>query len=174
MLSGFFASLPLSVLGVHNVPWVPTRRQLLAHIIRLARVEPGTVFYDLGCGDGRVVIEAAKHGARGVCVELRSDLIAEAVERAKSEGVYDRIKFLNTSFFDVDLGEADVVYMYLLTRVNAQLRPKLERELRVGARVVTLDFEIPGWRPVQVEKHLVAGMSRTLYLYIKGVSDSGH
>lgn len=166
-----FRLLPLSVLGAHNVPWVPTRRQLLAHVMRLAGVKPGTVFYDLGCGDGRVVIEAAKRGARGVCVELRRDLIEQAMRNAREAGVADRIRFINKSFFDVDLGDADVVYMYLLTRVNAQLRPKLEKELRLGARIVTLDFEVPGWKPVQIEKHVVAGMTRILYLYIKGVSD---
>lgn len=171
-MPGFFRALPLSVLGAHNVPWVPTRKQLIEHIMRLARVEPGLVFYDLGCGDGRVVIEAAKRGARGVCVELRSDLLEQAISAARDAGVEDRIKFVNKSFFDIDLSDADIVYMYLLTRVNAQLRPKLEKELRLGARVVTLDFEVPGWRPVQVERHIVAGMSRTLFLYIRGVSDS--
>ncbi len=150
---------------------MPTRKQLLAHVMRLADVKPGVVFYDLGCGDGRVVIEAAKRGARGVCVELRRDLIEQAMRNAREAGVADRIRFVNKSFFDVDLSDADIVYMYLLTRVNAQLRPKLEKELRLGARVVTLDFEVPGWKPVQVEKHVVAGMTRVLYLYIKGVSD---
>ncbi len=166
-----FAALPLSLLGTHDVPWVPTRKQLLSHIMRLAGAAPGKVFYDLGCGDGRVAIEAAKRGAKAVCVELRRDLIEEAYRRAEEAGVADRIIFVNKSFFDVDISDADIIYMYLLTRVNARLRPKLEKELRPGARVVTLDFEIPGWRPVHVEKHYVAGMQRILYLYVKGVSD---
>jgi ubiquinone/menaquinone biosynthesis C-methylase UbiE len=169
---GFFAALPLSVLGAHDVPWVPTRRQLIDHVMRIAKVGPGMVFYDLGCGDGRVAIEAARRGARAVCVELRRDLIEQAMEAAREAGVYDRIEFINGNFFNVDLGRADIVYMYLLTRVNAQLRPKLEKELRLGARVVSLDFEIPGWKPVHVERHVVAGMTRTIFLYIKGVSDA--
>jgi SAM-dependent methyltransferase len=140
--------------------------------MRVAAVKPGQIFYDLGCGDGRVVIEAVKRGAYGVCVELRRDLIEQAKENAKREHVYERIRFVNDSFFNIDLSDADIVYMYLLTRVNAQLRPKLEKELRTGARIVTLDFEIPGWKPVHVEKHIVAGMTRTIYLYIRGVSDS--
>ncbi len=173
MQIGFlFRELPLSVLGAHNVPWVPTRRQLIEHVMRLAKPGPGKVFYDLGCGDGRVVIEAAKRGSIGVCVELRRELIEQAMENARKEKVYDKIRFINDSFFNIDLGDADIVYMYLLTRVNAQLRPKLERELRLGTRVVTLDFEVPGWRPVQVERHVVAGMTRVLYLYVKGVSDA--
>jgi hypothetical protein len=77
---------------------------------------------------------------------------------------------LTVAFFDVDLSDADSVYMYLLGRINARLRPKLERELKLGARVVTLDFPVEGWRPVVVERHIVSGMTRTLYLYIAGVS----
>ena len=80
------------------------------------------------------------------------------------------MRFVNKSFFDVDVSDADAVYMYLLSRVNARLRPKLERELRPGARVVTLDFPVEGWKPVVVERYNVAGMTRVLYLYIIGVS----
>ncbi len=171
-LAGFFASLPLVMLGSYDVPWVPTRRQLLPHVMRLAGVGPGVRFYDLGCGDGRVAIEAARRGARAYCVEIRRDLLEKARENAREAGVEERIVFLNKSFFEVDLRDADVVYMYLLSRVNALLRPKLERELRIGARVVTLDFPVAGWKPVHVEKHFVAGMQRVLYLYIRGVSDA--
>ena len=170
-LAAFFSTLPLTLIGTYDVPWVPTRRRLIGYALRLAGVREGTVFYDLGCGDGRVAIEAARRGARAVCVEIRRELIEKAVENARRAGVEDRIVFINKSFFDVDLSDADAVYMYLLSRVNAMLRPKLEKELRVGARVVTLDFPVAGWRPVHVERHQVAGMVRTLYLYIRGVSD---
>jgi ubiquinone/menaquinone biosynthesis C-methylase UbiE len=166
-----FARLPLSILGSYDVPWVPTRRQLIEHIMRLAKVGEGDVFYDLGCGDGRVVIEAAKRGARAVCVELREDLIKTAMENAKKAGVANRITFINEDFHKVNISDATVVYMYLLTRVNASLRPKLEKELKPGTRVVSLDFAIPGWKPVEVERHNVAGLTRILYLYIKGISD---
>ena len=172
VLNGLFAQLPLSVLGSYDVPWVPTRRQLIEHIMRLAKVGEGDIFYDLGCGDGRVVIEAARRGARAVCVELREDLIKAAMENARKAGVADRIVFLNEDFYKVDISDATVVYMYLLTRVNASLKPKLERELKPGTRIVSLDFAIPGWKPVEVERHNVAGLTRILYLYIKGVSDA--
>ncbi len=168
---GWLALLQLSRFESYDVPWVPTRKELLRHVMRVAKVGPGDVFYDLGCGDGRVVIEAAKRGARGVCVEIREDLIREARRRAEEEGVADRIRFVQGSFFDVDLSDATIVYMYLLTRVNKALRPKLERELRAGTRVVTLDFEIPGWKPVYVERHYTGSLERTIYLYVKGVSD---
>ena len=168
---GWLALLQLSSYESYDVPWVPTRKELLKHIMRIARVGPNDVFYDLGCGDGRVVIEAAKRGARGVCVEIREELIREAMENARKEGVADRIKFVHGSFTDVDLRDATVVYMYLLTRVNRMLKPKLEKELRLGTRVVTLDFEIPGWKPVHVEKHYTGSLERIIYLYVKGVSD---
>ncbi len=167
---GFFSSLPLVLLGSYDVPWVPTRRVLIEHILRLAGVGEGTRFYDLGCGDGRVAVEAAKRGAYVYCVEIRGDLIARAMENARRAGVFDRVRFVNKSFFDVEVSDADAVYMYLLSRVNARLRPKLERELRPGARVVTLDFPVEGWKPVVVERYNVAGMTRVLYLYIIGVS----
>ncbi len=172
IFAGLFAQLPLSVLGNYDVPWVPTRRQLISHIMRIAKVGPGDVFYDLGCGDGRMVIEAAKRGAKAVCVELREDLIRTAMENAEKAGVRDRIVFVNEDFHRVNLSDATVVYMYLLTRVNASLKPKLEAELKPGTRVVTLDFAIPGWKPVEVERHNVAGLTRVIYLYIKGVSDA--
>ncbi len=167
----------LSVLALHpylfstDIPWVPTRKELLPHIMRLARIRDGAVFYDLGCGDGRVVIEAALHGAQGVCVEIKRELIEEAKRRARKAGVYERIVFVNDDFFNIDISDADIVYMYLLTKANRLLRPKLEAQLKIGARVITLDFEIPGWKPIHVEKHYVNGFNRSLYLYVKGVSD---
>jgi ubiquinone/menaquinone biosynthesis C-methylase UbiE len=168
--AGIFAAVPLAEVGGYDVPWVPTRRVLVAKALDLARLSPGETLYDLGCGDGRVAIEAARRGARAVCVEIREDLIEKARENAEKAGVADKIEFVNASFFEVDLSGADVVYMYLLTRVNAALRPKLERELRGGARVVTLDFQVPGWRPVIVERTETGGMPRALYLYLAGVS----
>jgi precorrin-6B methylase 2 len=170
-IDSLFRNLPLIVLGSYDVPWVPTRRKLISHIMRIAGVQRGIRFYDLGCGDGRVVIEAAKRGALAYCIEIRRDLIEKAIENAQKEGVAERIHFINDNFFKVDLSKADVVYMYLLTRVNNMLKPKLESELRVGTRVVTLDFPVPGWKPVHVEKHYTSGLSRIIYLYIMGISN---
>jgi len=162
----------MSYYGTISVPWVPTRDELLEYIVKLARLKKDDVFYDLGCGDGRVVIRAVKEGIkRGVCVEINSSLIERAKEAAQREGVYDRIVFLNEDFFKVPLSDATVVYMYLLTSVNRALKPKLESELRNGTRVVTLDFEIPGWKPVQVVEIALPSRMAKLFLYIKGVSD---
>ncbi len=171
VVTGWFTVLPLAFVGNLEVPWVPTRYELIRHVLRVAKVGPNDVFYDLGCGDGRVVVEAAKIGARGVCVEIREDLIKQAMENAAKEHVKDRIRFINADFHKVDISDATVVYMYLLTRVNESLKPKLTRELRLGTRIVTLDFEIPGWKPVHVERHYTGGLERTIYLYIRGISD---
>lgn len=157
--------------GISLAPWVPTRDELLPYIMNLARVRPGDVFYDLGCGDGRMVIEAVLRGAKGVCVEVNKELISRAEERARKLGVLDKIVFINDDFFNVMLSDATVIYMYLLTSVNKMLKPKLSRELRMGTRVVTLDFEIPGWRPVHVLRVSLGYREATIYLYVKGVSD---
>jgi len=152
-------------------PWVPTRDELLPYVMSLAKVGPNDVVYDLGCGDGRVVIEAVLRGARGVCVEINKELIARAEERARKLGISDRVEFINDDFFNVPLSGATVIYMYLLTSVNRMLKPKLAREVRIGTRIVSLDFEIPGWRPVHVVRVSLGYRDATLYLYIKGISD---
>jgi len=155
-----------------RVPWVPTREELLDIIMRLANIKNEDIFYDLGCGDGRVVIRAVKEGAKkGVCVELNSTLIEKAKENAKAEKVLDRIVFINDDFFNVLLKDATIVYMYLLTSVNKALKPKLETELVNGTRVVTLDFEVPGWKPIQIVEVSLSMRTARLYLYIKGISD---
>jgi len=169
--TGWFVLLPIHLLATYDVPWVPTRYELIKHIMRIARVGPGDIFYDLGCGDGRIVIEAAKRGAKAVCIEIREDLLQQAKENARKACVYQRIRFIHGDFFKIDLSDATIVYMYLLTRVNEKLRPKLQQELSVGTRIVTLDFAIPKWRPVHIEKHYTGGLERIIYLYIRGVSD---
>jgi len=152
-------------------PWVPTRMELLPYIMMLAKPRDGDVFYDLGCGDGRVAIEASLRGARAVCIELNKELIEKAKERARKLGVYDRITFINDDFFNVSLSDATILYMYLLTSVNRMLKPKLKRELRLGTRIITLDFEIPGWRPIHILRVSLGYRDSTLYLYRKGLSD---
>lgn len=166
VLLGVVYSHPLA-----QAPWVPTREELLPYVMMVAKPTKDDVFYDLGCGDGRVVIEAALRGAKGVCVEINPDLIRKAKEAAEKLNVADRISFINDDFFNVSLRDATVVYMYLLTSVNRALKPKLEKELRLGSRVVTLDFEIPGWRPIHVTRVSLGYREATLYLYVRGVSD---
>ncbi len=157
-----------------TVPWIPSPLRVVYKALELAWVGPCDVVYDLGAGDGRVVIIAARDfGARrAVGVEL-DPLLAEAARvKARLEGVEDRVEIVEADFFTVDVSEATVVYLYLYMSVNEALRPKLERELRPGARVVAVDFPVPGWVPVLVRRlRDESDLVRTLRLYIIGLSD---
>ena len=151
-----------------RVPWVPSRAEFIDFALTMANVKEGDVFYDLGCGDGRVVIEAAKRGAQAVCVEINPTLIKRAKENIEKEGVADKVKIINANFFDISIRDASVIYLYLLTSVNKALKPKLETELSPGTRVISLDFEIPGWVPVRMVSLVTSTRVGTLYLYIIG------
>ncbi|MEB3787387.1 MAG: class I SAM-dependent methyltransferase [Desulfurococcales archaeon] len=166
--------IALTLGGGIGVPFVPTRDDVLDLIFKALDLREGDVFYDLGCGNGKVVVEAARRYPikRGVCVEARRDLAEEARKRAREAGVSDRVIIVNDDMFKVDISDATAVYMYLLTSVNEMLKPKLAKELRRGTRIATLDFQIPGWKPVKVLGDK-AGWQRTIYLYIIGVSDTG-
>lgn len=151
---------------MYDVPFVATPEVVVRRMLQLARVQPGEVVYDLGSGDGRIVIMAAKEfGARAVGVEIRKDLYEQSMARIKDLGLADRATIINASFYEVNISDADVVTMYLLTTVNERLRPKLEKELRPATRVVTHDFEVPGWRPVVVEEVYEDWRSHKLFLY---------
>ena len=143
--------------------------------LSLARVGPCDVIYDLGCGDGRVVVIAARDfGVRkAVGVELDEALATIASLRAREEGVADRVEIIEGDMFSVDVSEATVVYIYMYASINELLAGKLERELKDGTRVVTLDFPIPSWTPIRIRRFEdEAGRRRSIYLYVKGISDS--
>ncbi|PMB75269.1 MAG: SAM-dependent methyltransferase [Candidatus Bathyarchaeota archaeon] len=138
----------------------------------LAQLKPGEVFFDLGAGDGRAVIMAAKDfGARAVGVELREDLVKKALSSVYEQGLQDRVTIVNGDMFGVDLSSADVVFLYLTTSANEKVKPKLEAELKHGVRVVSHDYEIVGWKPVKVENFCenptLGYPSHTIYLYKK-------
>jgi SAM-dependent methyltransferase len=134
-----------------DVPYVPTDDAVVPAILRLANVTNGDVIYDLGCGDGRIVIAAAKHrGATGVGMDIDPLRIEECRENARRAGVTGRVTFLQKSFFDVDLSPASVVTLYLLPSLNIKLRPKLMGELRPGSRVISNHFDMADWRPDEV------------------------
>ena len=133
---------------VRDVPYVPTDEPVVAAMLRFAGVASSDVVYDLGCGDGRIVIAAARQcGARGVGVDIDPARIAECRENAAKARVGDRVRFLCQSFFDTDLREATVTMLYLLPGINVKLRPKLMSELRPGARILSNHFEIGDWKP---------------------------
>ena len=153
----------------HIVPYVPTPLDIAQKMLELAKVRPDDVVYDLGSGDGRIVILAAqKFGARAVGVELNSDLYEESSKRVRDLGLQDRVQILHENMFDVNVRHATVVTLYLLTKVNERLRPVLERQLRSGTRIVSHEFQVPGWQPVQtVQVMSSAGVPYKLLLYVR-------
>lgn len=146
-----------------DVPYIPTPEPIVNKMLDLAKVGKGDVLYDLGCGDGRIVITAARErGARGTGIDLNPERINEAKANAQAAGVQDRVKFMVGDLFKANFEDADVVTLYLLPNVNRQLRPQLWKQLRVGARVVSHDFDMgPEWPPERVET--IGG--KTLYFW---------
>ena len=137
-----------------DVPYVPTPQTIVDKMLELARVGKQDVLYDLGCGDGRIVISAARdRGARGVGIDINPVRIEEAVANAKTSGVSDRVSFRVGNLFESDFSPATVVTLYLLPDINRKLRPQLWRQLKVGTRVVSHDFNMgEEWPPEKVEK----------------------
>ena len=131
-----------------DVPFVPTPPAVVTAMLRIARVGPSDVVYDLGSGDGRIVIAAAREfGARGVGIERNPALVKEAREAAERAGVAARVRFIEQDFFEADLREATVVTLYLLPTVNLKVRDKLRSELRRGTRVVSHYYAMGDWLP---------------------------
>jgi SAM-dependent methyltransferase len=133
-----------------EVPYVPTPPAVVDAMLDLAGVKKGDVLYDLGSGDGRIVIAAARRfGVRGVGIDIDPARIREANDNAKAAGVEHLVEFRQQNLFDVDLAPASVVTLYLLPDVNRRLRPKLLREVRPGTRVVSHAFDMDDWVPDQ-------------------------
>jgi ubiquinone/menaquinone biosynthesis C-methylase UbiE len=132
-----------------DAPFVPTKQEVVEEMLRVAGVKPGDVVYDLGCGDGRIVITAAqKFGARGVGIDIDPERISDANWYAKRAGVEKQVIFKLGDLFEADVSEATVVTLYLLPDMNARLRPKLLRDLKPGTRIVSHDFDMgPEWKP---------------------------
>lgn len=134
-----------------DVPYVPTKQAVVNAMLKMADVKAGDVLYDLGCGDGRIVVTAAKnHGATGMGFDINPERIAEANQNAKTAGVTDKVKFVTANLFDADLSEATVITLYLLPEVNLKLRPKL-LSLKPGTRIVSHAFDMGDWKPEKSE-----------------------
>lgn len=150
-----------------DVAYEPTPHNVVAEMLKLARVGAKDVVYDLGCGDGRIVIAAAKQlGARGVCVDIDPQRIRESRANAQRSGVAERIVFLEQDLFQTDLGDATVVTLFLSPDVNLRLRPKLWRELKRGTRVVSYVHDMGDWTPQEARDVQGALGLRRLYLWI--------
>jgi SAM-dependent methyltransferase len=148
-------------------PYVPTPQGVVDRMLELAEVTANDVVYDLGCGDGRIVITAAKKfGARGVGVDIDPDRIREAKANAKEAGVENLVTFIKQDAMTVDVSPASVVTLYLLSSSNLKLRPMLTKQLKPGARIVSHAFSMGDWEPLKVVTvDDPDGYSRTLYLW---------
>jgi ribosomal protein L11 methylase PrmA len=135
-----------------DVIYVPTPQEVVDGMLKLARVGRNDVVYDLGCGDGRIVVTAARDfGARAVGIDIDPIRIREAAENIRVAGVGDRVKLIEGDLFATDIGEATVVTLYLLSRLNLKLRPKLLKELRPGTRIVSHAFDMDDWKPQRTD-----------------------
>ena len=171
VLAGLAAGSPLcgcSTPGVKlDVPYVSTPAPVVEGILRLAAVQAEDVVYDLGCGDGRVVIAAARDfGARGVGIDIDPRRIEEANAAARSAGVQNRVRFAVRDLFETDFSEASVLVLYLFPELNARLKPRILGELKPGTRVVSHQFLIGDWPPLKRERFTVATMDHTAYLWV--------
>lgn len=143
-----FSQVPLFA---QDVVYVPTREPVVAAMLEMADVNSDDIVYDLGSGDGRIVIAAAKdYGARGVGIDIDPERIAESNENAEKAGVTDKVKFIEADLFKSDFSEATVVTLYLLSSLNEKLRPILLEQLQPGTRVVSHAFDMGDWEPEEV------------------------
>jgi SAM-dependent methyltransferase len=148
-------------------PYSPTPPDVVERMLKFAGVGPEDMVYDLGCGDGRIVIEAArKFGARGVGIDIDAALIARAQAGAKQAGVESRVTFRVQDAMTIDVSDATVVTLYLLAASNVKLRPILAKTLRPGARIVAHNYPIGDWEPDKIDTFTDnAGSTRTLFLW---------
>ena len=150
LMAGCGSSVALWTYG--EVPFVRSTPEVIDRMLEMAQVKSGDLIYDIGSGDGAIVIRAAKkYGVRGVGIEIDDGLVAKARANAFQEKVQDLVEFRAADAFTVDVSPATVVTLYMLPDFNAKLRPILDRQLKPGTRVVSHDFEIPGWVPDKIE-----------------------
>jgi SAM-dependent methyltransferase len=169
----FSTSLTTAQTSRPEVPYVPTTDEAVIAMLKLADVKSTDVVYDLGCGDGRIVITAAKiYGAHGVGIDINPQRIHDAKENAKKAGVEDLVRFEENDLFKARIRDASVVTLFLLQKVNLRLRPKLLRELKSGTRIVSNTFDMGDWKPEKEEtlksgdsEHGL-GLSRQIFLWI--------
>lgn len=149
-----------------DVRYEPTPMEVVRAMLRLAKVNADDVVYDLGCGDGRIVITAARQfGARGVCVDIDPQRIIESRENARQANVTDRIRFLNEDLFVTDVRDATVVTLFLSPEINLTVRPKLQRELKRGTRIVSYWHDMGDWKPQETVRVRTEGRQNPIYLW---------
>lgn len=154
-----------------DVPYVPTTEAAVQAMLKLGEVKQTDVVYDLGCGDGRIVIAAAKNpGARGVGIDINPVRIGEAKENARKAGVEKLVRFEENDLFEADIHEATVVTLFLLPHINLKLRPKLLHDLKPGTRIVSNTFDMGDWKPekefIVPDTEVDSFLSHKLFLWI--------
>ncbi len=145
-------------------PYVASPVRVVDRMLELANIKPGETVYDLGCGDGRILIAAVeKYKAKAVGVEIAPKVVAQARAQIHREGIEGQARVIEGDLLETDLSGADVVTIYLTTSFNEQLRPRLEKYLKPGARVVSHDYAVPGWKPAKVD--IADGQKHKIFLY---------
>lgn len=158
--------LPRDLHAQNLAPYVTSPQPIVDRMLDLAGVKPGETVYDLGCGDGRILFTAAqRYGAKAVGVELSEKLVKSVSEAIKRQNLQDQVRVVQGNLLEANLSEADVVTLYLDTGSNDLLRPNLEKYLKPGARVVSHDFEVRGWKPSKVDKIHLYNRNHTIYVY---------
>ncbi|HYA30139.1 MAG TPA: class I SAM-dependent methyltransferase [Acidobacteriota bacterium] len=171
-LTLLFFAVSVSPIGLYAqegkiVPYVPTPQEVVDRMLELAQVKPGDVVYDLGSGDGRIVVTAAKkYGVKAIGFEIDPQRIKEAHENIKKAGVEKLVEIRQQDIRTVDLSAASVVTMYLLPEVNLMIRPNIWKQMKPGSRIVSHDFDMGDWKPLKTEQ-IKDGSSwdHTLYLW---------
>jgi SAM-dependent methyltransferase len=158
-----------------DVPYVPTPQEVVDEMLRMAQVGPGDTVYDLGCGDGRIVITAISkfNATKGVGVDLDPQRIKESNENAQKAGVTDRVTFRVQDLFTMSMEEADVLAMYLLPSVNLRLRPQIFEQMKPGSRIVSHDFDMGDWEPDEQKTVKSSFREHRIYLWIVPVMMQG-
>jgi SAM-dependent methyltransferase len=147
-------------------PYVNSPEHAIDRMLQLASLKDGETLYDLGCGDGRILIAAAtRYKIKGVGIEISEHLAKTAAEKVKKAGLQNQVKIIHADFMKTDLSDANVVTLYLATTANDLLRPNLERYLKPSARVVSYDYPIPGWKPIEISASEGRNSQHTIYLY---------
>jgi SAM-dependent methyltransferase len=165
-VSGFGQQRNLADYRNNLAPFVSTPERAVDKMLQMANLKPGETLYDLGCGEGQILIAAAqRYKVKAVGIEIADRLAKTAAERVKKAGLQNEVKVVHGDFMRADLSGANVVTLYLATTANESLRPNLERYLRPNTRVVSYDYPIPGWKPIDTSESGRHGANHTIYLY---------
>ncbi|MEM1524833.1 MAG: class I SAM-dependent methyltransferase [Nitrososphaerales archaeon] len=150
------------MINLSLAPFVSSSEKVVYEMLKLAELKAGELLYDLGSGDGRILIIAAKDfGARAIGIELNESLVKRTIDKIRELNLEDKIKVIHGDFMNVDISDANVVTLYLTERGNEIVKPKLEKELKSGTRVVSHNYEIRGWKPIRIKEV----EWRRIYLY---------